>query len=300
VASVSLDGSLRRRRRFLARRMRRGRDPMYSPALMVVLLAPLSGLLIFLVALPFARAIHNSLVSGDRFAEPYVALLHDPVFWPVLVRTLVAAGLVSLISLLIAYPVAEFIHRSTPQLRPVLLAIVVVPLWSSAVARVYGWWGFFVRDGVLDRFAHLFGAGPLRLLFTKWAVFVGMVHLSLPVILLVAYAAVRNYDERLTMASLSLGASRLKTLVAVKLPVLAPPLLAGTAGVFILALGFFETPALLGGPDSQLISNLIYEQITGRFDFARAQAMSVVLLLATLACLGIVGAMGQAIRRTQA
>lgn len=272
---------------------------MYGPLLIAALLLPLVVLVAVGVGIPLGRAVTNSLFGGDRFAEPYRVLASDHVFWRVLIRTIAVAGIVSATCLLIAYPTAEFIYRASPKIRPVLLALVVVPLWTSTIARVYGWVGVFVRDGVIDRVASVFGAGPLHLLYTRTSVTVGMIHASLPLMLLVAYAAVRRYDDRLTMASLSLGAGRLRTLVRVKLPVLGPLLISGTVGVFILALGFFEVPALLGGPDSQMISNLIYQQAAQRFDIGRAQAMSVIFLVVTLAVLGLAGLCGWTFRRSQ-
>ena len=155
----------------------------------------------------------------------------------------------------------------------------------------------FQNNGVLYRIAEAFGRGPLQLLYTRTAVVVGMVHVMLPLVLLPTYAAVRGYDERLSRASLSLGAGQLRTLVRVKLPVLAPQIAAAATAVFILSLGFFVTPAVLGGPRSQLISSLISQQVFQTFNLSRAQAMSMVLLVTALAMLAILGAGVRLLRR---
>lgn len=261
----------------------------FGPIPILGLLLPLVALLALGLGVPLAGAVWGSLFGTGTFAESYASLIKNPVFWTVLGRTLGTAAQVSLIAVLIGYPTAEFIARSSDRVRPVLLAIVMVPLLSSVIARTYAWYGVFVRDGIVDRVAGLFGQPPQQLLYTQVAVVVGMVHILLPLIILPVYAAIRGYDERLTMASASLGAGQLRTLVRVKLPILAPVILAATTGAYILALGFFVTPALLGGPSSQLISNLISQQIFQTFNIPQAQAMSVVLLLVALAFLALVG-----------
>jgi ABC-type spermidine/putrescine transport system permease subunit I len=267
----------------------RSTGPMYGWGLLAVLLAPFVVLLGVGIGLPILRALRATLFTQPDFGEPYRALARDPVLRTVLVRTLTVAGLMTGVSLCLAYPTASFIMRAPARVQPVLLAVVLLPMWSSTVARTYGWVGIFVRNGIIDRVGSLVGAGPFRLLYTQVAVVFGMVHVLVPLLTIPIYAALRRYDQRLTQASLSLGAGRLRTFLRVKLPTLLPALLASSTAVFILALGFFETPALLGGPRSQLISNLIAQQIFSRYDVPRAQAMSLVFLLAVLVVLVVVG-----------
>ena len=125
-------------------------------------------------------------------------ILGDPLFWTVLGRTFRTAALVALICVAsrIRPPSSSTARRRG--CRPLLLALVVIPLWSSVIARTYGWVGVFQNNGVLDRIADAFGVGPLQLLYTPTAVVVGMVHVMLPLVLLPTYAAVRGYDERLS------------------------------------------------------------------------------------------------------
>jgi putative spermidine/putrescine transport system permease protein len=270
---------------------------MYGPVLLGALLLPYGVLLAVGFAYPLISAIQGSFGGEDGTGQAYSDIFGDPLFWTVLGRTFRTAALVALICVVIAYPTAELIHRAPGRLRPLLLALVVIPLWSSVIARTYGWVGVFQNNGVLDRIADLFGAGPLRLLYTPTAVVVGMVHVMLPLVLLPTYAAVRGYDERLSLASLSLGAGKVRTLLRVKLPVLAPQLAAAATGVFILSLGFFVTPAVLGGPRSQLVSSLISQQVFQTFNLSRAHAMSMVLLVAALAMLALLGAGVRLLRR---
>lgn len=266
----------------------RPRAPMYGPLLILALLAPFLLLLGFGFGYPMGTAVWDSFTGGQHLADAYAALLDDAVFWRTLGRTLEVSAFVSVLCLVLAYPTAEFINRASPTLKPVLLSFVVVPLWSSTIARTYGWVGVFIRDGAVDRVAGLFGIGPLHLLYTQLAVIIGMVHVMLPFCLLPVYVAIVRYDQRLSLASFSLGAGYWRTLMLVKLPVLAPQLIAGTVAVFILSLGFFITPAVLGTPQSQMISNLISQQVFQRFDLPRAEAMSVVLIVAVLVTLAAV------------
>ena len=259
---------------------------MYGPALIAALSLPFLAMMSVGFVLPLSESVINSFRSDPeanrQFAEAYREILADELFRTVLIRTFTTAAVVSLISLVLAYPTAEFIASCSSRTRPFLLALVVVPLWSSVIARTYAWYGVFVRDGLVDRVADLFGYGPQQLLFSRLAVTLGMVQVMLPIMILPIYAAVIRYDERLSRASLSLGAGRLRTLLLVKLPMLAPTIVAATAAIFIITLGFFITPAILGGPRTQLISNLIWQQIYQTFDLQRAQAMSVTLLGTTL------------------
>jgi mannopine transport system permease protein len=261
---------------------------MYGPLVTATLLAPFLVLLAFGFIYPLSDAIRTSL-QGTHTGAAYGSLVHDPTFWLIVRRTFQTALIVAIICVAVAFPTAEFVKMAPPAIRPLLLALIIVPLWSSTIARTYSWVGIFIRNGLADRVAGQFGHGPLMLLYTKFAVTVGMVHVLLPFVLLPVYAAVRSYDDRLSHASRSLGAGSIRTLVRVKLPVLAPPLLAAGTAVFVLALGFFITPAVLGGPTSLMISNLISQQVFQTFDLARGDAMGVLLVVAVLASLAVMG-----------
>jgi ABC-type spermidine/putrescine transport system permease subunit I len=279
-------------------RGRRIRWAIANPALCLCLLVPLLGLLTIGFFLPVGQAVVDSVGSGRNFGVQYRAVAHNAVFWLILRRTFETAGVVTAISVVLAYPAAELINRARPRLQPVLLAVVVVPLWSSSVARTYGWLGIFERGGLADTLSRAVGGGYLGLLFTRTIVIIGMVHVMLPYVLLPIYAGLRRYDERLTRASTSLGAGPLRTLFSVKLPMLAPQIVAAATAVFIISLGFFITPAILGGANGQMISNIIYQQVTGvEFNINSAYAMSVVLLGATLAVLVVFGGVVGILRR---
>ena len=271
--------------------VRHRQQPLYGPLLLVLLLVP------FAVLVSLGNAVGSSLTAGSEFGINYKKVADDPIFWLILRRTLYTAATVSAICLLIAYPIAEFINSASRRLQPFLLALVVIPLWSSAVARTYSWVGVFRRDGILDNVVGWFGFGAQSVLFTWPAVIVGMVHVMLPFLILPLFAALKRYDDRLSQASLSLGASRLRTFVQVKLPVLSPQLAAGTIAIFILSLGFYITSAVLGGPRTQMISNLIAQQVFQRFDVQRGYAIGTILIFTTLLTLAVLGGGVQLVRR---
>ena len=272
-------------------------QPLYGSLLLSLLLLPFAILLALGILYPLVSAVWTSLTAGGEFGLQYKLVADDRIFWLILRRTLYTAATVSVLCVLIAYPIAECINRASRRLQPVLLALVVVPLWSSAVARTYSWVGIFRRDGILDNVVGWLGMGPQYALFTWPAVITGMVHVMLPFLILPLFAALRRYDHRLSQASLSLGASRLRTLVQVKLPVLAPQLAAGTTAIFILSLGFYITPAVLGGPRTQMISNLIAQQVFQRYDVPRGYAIAAILILTTLVTLLVLGGGVRLVRR---
>ena len=272
-------------------------QPLYGLALLSFLLLPFALLLALGMAYPLANALGSSLSAGGEFGLQYKLVADDRIFWLILHRTLYTAATVSVLCVLIAYPIAECINRATRRFQPILLALVVIPLWSSAVARTYSWVGIFRRDGVLDSVVGWLGMGHQYVLFTWPAVITGMVHVMLPFLILPLYAALRRYDHRLSQASLSLGASPLRTFLQVKLPVLAPQLAAGTTAIFILSLGFYITPAVLGGPRTQMISNLIAQQVFQRYDVPRGYAIGAILIFTTLVTLLVLGGGVQLVRR---
>ena len=277
--------------------VRHRQQPLYGPLLLVLLLLPFATLVTLGMLYPLGNAVGTSLFAGSEFGINYKLVANDQIFWLILRRTLYTAATVSAICLLIAYPIAEFINGASRRLQPFLLALVVIPLWSSAVARTYSWVGVFRRDGILDNVVGWFGMGHQYALFTWPAVIVGMVHVMVPFLILPLFAALKRYDDRLSQASLSLGASRLRTFVQVKLPVLSPQLAAGTIAIFILSLGFYITPAVLGGPRTQMISNLIAQQVFQRYDVPRGYAIGTILIFTTLLTLAVLGGGVQLVRR---
>jgi ABC-type spermidine/putrescine transport system permease subunit I len=255
---------------------------LYSPGLTLGLLTPLIVLLLITFVVPMIQVIVTSLTGGAYPGEIYVDLMGDQLLWTTIGRTLLIAGAVAASCLLIGYPLAAFIASARGGWQIALLALVVVPMWSSVIARTFAWFGMFRPNGFVTSLLAGIGLTDVDLLFTPTAVVIGMANVMLPILVLPVFATLIRYDESLSLAAATLGAGPVRTFFQVKLPVLAPQLITAAAAVFVLALGFFISPALLGGPQSSMLSNLIYQQVRDRFDFARADAIAVVLLVVTL------------------
>ncbi|MFC0408482.1 ABC transporter permease [Roseomonas elaeocarpi] len=211
------------------------------------------------------------------------------IFRTILLRTLWIAVLATALSLLLAYPLAYLIATAAPRWRPWLLAGVMLPFWTSLVVRTAAWWVLLQREGIVN--AALAGLGlieaPLPLLFNRGAVLAAMVHILLPFAVLPIYAALRGLDWRLPRAALSLGATPWRSFWRVTLPLTLPGVGAGAILVFIQALGFYVTPALLGGPNDQMLPYFIGFYANRTVNWGLAAALSVALLLAVAIVVGL-------------
>ncbi|MGE0718661.1 MAG: ABC transporter permease, partial [Alphaproteobacteria bacterium] len=222
---------------------------------------------------------------------PYVELLHDQIYHKVFRATALVAVAVTVIAVALAYPFAMALARASMRWRIVLFAAVLTPLWISVLVRTFSWMLLLETNGPVNRM--LVGAGvierPLSLLFNQTGVLIGMVHVLLPYAVLPIYAALIRVDPALLRASEGLGASPLRTFLRVLLPLSMPGVATGAAFVFLLSLGFFITPALLGGASSITLSMLIDGFVNERLAWPLAAAASMILLVATLVFLALAG-----------
>jgi putative spermidine/putrescine transport system permease protein len=213
--------------------------------------------------------------------------LYRGVLW----RSLVIAGSVTALCLLLGYPLAWLIATAPAGAQPWLLGGVLLPFWTSLIVRTAAWMVLLQKEGVVN--AALLGAGvveaPLPLLLNRFAVLVAMVHILLPYMVLPVLAVVREIDPRLPRAAASLGAGRLRVFRRVLLPLSLPGIGAGCLLVFVQALGFYVTPALLGGPDDQMLAWFIGFHATRLVDWGMAAALSVLLLAAIGALVALYG-----------
>lgn len=204
------------------------------------------------------------------------------VFRGVLLRTLWIALLATALSLLLGYPLAYLIATAPPRLALWMLGAVTLPLWISDVPRIAAWIVLLQRDGMANTLLTATGLlrEPASFLFTRGTVLLATVNLLLPYAVLPIYASLRALDWRLPRAGLSLGASPWRVFRRVTLPLSMPGVGAGALLVFIQALGFYVTPALLGGPNDQMLSYFIGFYANRTVNWGLAAALSVVLLLA--------------------
>ncbi len=222
------------------------------------------------------------------------------MFATVLATTVRTALLVTGAALLLGYPVALAMARLRRRAAAVVLAVVLLPFWTSVLVRSYAWMVLLGRHGVINEALVSLGviAVPLKLLNTPFAVDVAMVHILLPYMVLPIANALRQIDASLPRAALGLGASRGAVFRQVTLPLSLPGVMAGVLLVFVLALGFYITPVLVGGPRDIMLSMLIVQQIE-LLNWPYAACLSAVLLAVTMLMLGaarLVPGVGGALR----
>ena len=207
------------------------------------------------------------------------------VFRNVLGRTLWISGVVTLVCLLLGYPVAYFIARQPPGRAAVLLFLVLLPFWTSLLVRTVAWVVLLQREGILNNLMLSLGlvAEPVRMIFNRFAVYVAMVHVLLPFMVLPLYAVMKGISPTYLRAASSLGAAPLTAFRRVYMPQTLPGVGAGCLMVFIQALGYYITPALVGGADDQMISYFIAFYASKTVNWGMAAALSIMLLAATLA-----------------
>lgn len=207
------------------------------------------------------------------------------VFRNVLGRTLWISGVVTLVCLLLGYPAAFFIARQTPARAALLLFLVLLPFWTSLLVRTVAWVVLLQREGILNSLFLSLGLidEPVRMIFNRFAVYVAMVHVLLPFMVLPLYAVMKGISPSYVRAASSLGARPATAFRRVYLPQTLPGVGAGCLMVFIQALGYYITPALVGGADDQMISYFIAFYASKTVNWGMAAALSIMLLAATLA-----------------
>lgn len=212
----------------------------------------------------------------------------EPTQITILIRTFETSLIVTVICLLIAYPFTYLLTIVTKRWLVLLLGVVVMSCWQSILVRNYAWRILLRDDGVINGIITFFGFPKVELLGTTPGVVVAMCHVMTPFMILPLYANLRNIDRRLLTASRSLGASPTTTFFKVYLPLSLPGVMSGALLVFILSLGFYITPAIIGSPDNSLISQAIVAQTQKLLDWGHAGAMGLVLLACTLALVAVV------------
>lgn len=243
--------------------------------------------------LPLAALLQLSLTSPSLGLGNYVRALTTDVYLRVLWRTVWLALVVTVLALVLAYPVALTMARASKRVSFLIGLGVLVPLWTSVVVRSYAWIILLQRDGLVNKVLLAVGLirRPLAMLYSEGTVIVAMTHVLLPFMVLSIFGALRTIPKDLPLAAANLGAGRLTTFRLVILPLSLPGIYSGVLMVFIISLGFYVTPALLGGPETLLASTLIGQQTTETLDWGLAGALSVILLALTLVLVALFGRM---------
>jgi len=268
---------------------------MYSRAYKsVVSVPPLLWVALFLLlpyALMFAHsfwAVQQGVIVHHWNWVNYKTLFSKPLYVEVLLRTMRIAASVTLCSILLGYPLAYYLSFHARARKELLYQLVIVPLWVSYLVRGYAWKTILGSDGVLNGFLqylHLTHEPVAFLLYSPFAVVLMLTHIYTPFVFLPIYAALEHIPRPLVEASHDLGAGSFQTFLRIILPLSMPGLLAGATFAFLLTLGDFLAPLLVGGPSGTMIANVVQSLFGAAFDWPLGAAISVFILMLTITLL---------------
>lgn len=250
----------------------------------LLLLLPALVVLAVLFAYPLLGIVTRSVYKAGYTLDFYRQIFRVPVYLQVLWGTFRVSALVTLFCLALGYPLAYALATCRPRTARLLTIIVILPFFTSIIVRTYAWMVLLGRNGIVNQYVMALGLTdtPLPLLYNQAGVVIGMSYVLLPYMVLTAYSVMRGIDPGLVRAAHSLGASRLQAFRRIFLPLSLPGIAGGTLLVFILSLGFFITPALMGGPGDMMIAMLIEREVEITLNWSFASALAVVLLALTL------------------
>ena len=223
----------------------------------------------------------NSIISFSLTLEHYKKFFTDPDFLLILWRSIAIAIKTTLICLLLGYPVAHFIARSSEKIQNILVLCITLPMWINMLVRTYAWIGLLSEGGLIQQILSFFGLGGRELLYTEGAVVLGMVYNFLPFMILQIHTSLCKMDNSLLEASADLGANKAQTFMRVTLPLSLPGVINGITLVFLPAVSSFFIPKLLGGGQYFLIGNLIENQFitAGEWNFGSAISMIMAVIM---------------------
>ena len=236
----------------------------------------------------------------DLTTESYARFFSDFIYTALFLKSFAYAAITTIVCLVIAYPLAMLIARSSKKHRDLLVLLVILPFWSNFLIRVYAWMIILGPQSVfvtaLNYVLGLFGLGPVTLLYTPFAVIVGLVYVHLPFMVLPLYANLEKHDPALLDAAQDLGANAWRRFWRVTFPLSLPGVYAGAALVFIPALGIFAIPDILGGTEGIMIGNVIKQQFLDSRDWPFGSVLSMVL---TVMAVGFAGLAAWVARRSR-
>ncbi|MBW1713633.1 MAG: ABC transporter permease [Deltaproteobacteria bacterium] len=216
--------------------------------------------------------------------ENYARALSQSIYYRVFLKSLLYGLVVTLATLVIGYPCAHFLARTRFRRKDLLFVALIVPFWTTIVVRTYAWKILLGSKGVVNHVLQWAGLidDPVKLLYTQTAVFFGLIHVFLPFMILPLFSSIEKIDRSLEEAAMDLGAGRLRTFLRVNIPLSLPGINTGCLLVFILTVGSFVTPELLGGPKEIMIANIIQREYYDSFNWPFGFSLAVLLLLVVL------------------
>jgi spermidine/putrescine transport system permease protein len=232
--------------------------------------------------------VRDGFIVHEWNLQNYRTLATNPVYVEVLLRSMRIAASVTLCSILLGYPLAYYLSFRAGARKEILYQLVIVPLWVSYLVRGYAWKTILGSDGVLNGFLQYlhFTTAPVGfLLYSPFAVILMLTHIYTPFVFLPIYASLEHIPRPLVEASQDLGAGPLKTFLRVILPLSLPGLIAGATFAFVLSLGDFLAPLLVGGASGTMIANIVQSLFGAAYDWPLGAAISVCILLITVSLL---------------
>jgi len=241
------------------------------------------------LAMPPYAPLFEWLEEGRRLVTTlnlsnYAFVMSDGLYVSTFLYSLKIAAVSTVLCLLVGYPMAYGIARSAPTTRSLLLMLIIMPFWTSFLLRVYAWMGLLKSDGVINNVLLSLGLidMPLTLLYSDFAVYIGIVYSYLPFMILPLYANLERHDMTLLEAAADLGARPLKSFFLITLPLSVSGIVAGCLLVFIPAVGEFVIPSLLGRADQLMIGRILSDEFFANRDWPVASAVAIVMLIALL------------------
>ncbi|MFE0752380.1 ABC transporter permease [Inquilinus sp. NPDC058860] len=249
------------------------------------LVVPGLGLLLLFFMLPVLALLLRSVLEPQPGLGNYAEFFGSTTYLKVFLNTFTVAGLVTAVTLALGFPVAWFLAVAPRRWSALLFGIVVLSMWTNLLARTYAWMVLLQRTGLINRTLINLGiiSEPLALTNNLVGVTIGMTYIMLPFMILPLHAAIRTIDPAIFQAAALCGASRGQALRRVFLPLVAPGIAAGALMVFVMSLGYFVTPSLLGGTANMMLAELIAQLVQSLLNWGLAGAAALVLLVVTLA-----------------
>ena len=267
----------------------------------LVLIPPFAWLLIFFLA-PFFIVLKISLAETTVASPPFTSMIEwvdegimhirvvidnyaylweDDLYAKTYLNSLKISVVSTILCLLLGYPIAYAIVRSSHTTKHILLMLIILPFWTSFLLRVYAWMGLLADQGTINDLLIALGIidEPIRMLYTTFAVYVGIVYTYVPFMILPLYANMEKLDWELLEAAADLGAKPMTTFFTVTLPLTLPGIIAGSLLVFIPATGEYVIPDLLGGGNVLMIGRVLYNEFNANVDWPIASAVAIALLL---------------------
>lgn len=248
-------------------------------------LLPAVLLIGFFFIVPVLMLLMRSVLEPEPGLQNYRALLGSTTYLRVFMNTFMVAGVVTLVSIVIGYPVAWLLAIMPERWSRIVLAIIILSMWTNLLARTYAWMVLLQRTGVINK--TLMGLGlidkPLALVNNLVGVTIGMTYIMLPFVILPLMGVIRSIDPAILRAAALCGAGRMQCFLRVLLPLSLPGIAAGALMVFVMSLGYFVTPALLGGTSNMMLAELVAQFVQSLVNWGMGGAAALVLLVVTLA-----------------